>query len=216
MSSLFKKAPPTCICVEIFDVIATCPLDSYKKFAAETYGCTPEQVESAVLPYWVDLELGKLKPDEFWDKVGADLKEMGVSHEVPGWKFKGIWDVIVADNVKLNNEMVKTLRNAKDIKTRTVACTNMFAEVATAMQKAGAFDPFNMAVVSSQITARKPTAEMFSRISKLARTKPAQCVYIDKDPANLEAAKAAGFVILPYADDPQDTRWQLLQMGLLR
>lgn len=216
MSSLFKKAPPTCLCVEIFDVIATCPLESYKKYAAETYGCQPEQVETAVLRYWVDLELGKLKPDEFWDKVGDDLKEMGVSHSVPGWKFKGIWDVIVDDNIKLNTEMIKVIRQATAVKTRTVACTNMIAEVATAMQKAGAFDPFNLAVVSSQITARKPSPQVFSRMSKLARTKPSQCVYLDKDPANLEAAKAAGFQVLAYADNPQDTRWELLQLGLVR
>lgn len=215
MSSLFKKKPLTALCVEIFGVIATCPLESYKALAAQAYGCGEEQVETAVSRHWADLEMNKLKPEQFWDKVGEELSQMGIKHSVPGWKFKGIWEGIVADNVKIDTEMVKTIRQAKDAKIRTVASTNMSAEVAAAMQKAGAFDPFNMAVISSQITARKPNAQVFARMSKLARTRPNQCLYLDRDPVNLQAAKAAGYQVLAYAGDPQDTRWQLLQMGLM-
>ena len=215
MSSVFKKKPLSALCVEIFDVICTCPLDSYKTFAAQAYGCAPEQVETAVLRHWANLEMGKLKPEQFWDVVGENLKEMGVEHSVPGWKFKGIWEGIVSDNVQLNPEMMNTIRQAKDAKIRTVASTNMIPTVAAAMQKAGVFEPFNMAVISSQITARKPSSQVFSRMSKLARTGPGQCLYLDKDPANLEAAKAAGYQVLAYAGDPKDTRWQLLQLGLL-
>ena len=215
MSSLFKKKPLSALCVEIFDVIASCPLESYKTLAARAYGCAEEQVETAVSRHWANLEMDKLKSEQFWDKVGEDLTEMGVKHSVGGWKFKGIWEGIVADNVKVNGEMIKTIRQAKDAKIRTVASTNMSAEVATAMQKAGAFDPFNMAVISSQIGARKPSAQVFARMSKLARTRPGQCLYLDRDPANLEAARAAGYRVLAYEGNPQDTRWQLLQLGLM-
>jgi HAD superfamily hydrolase (TIGR01509 family) len=215
VSSLFKKKPLAALCVEIFDVVATCPMESYKTFAAQAYGCSEDQVETAVIRHWADLEMGKLKGEQFWDLVGAALTEMGVSHSVPGWKFKGMWEGIVADNIKLDSEMIKTIRQAKDAKIRTVASTNMIAEVAAAMQKAGAFEPFNMAVISSQINVRKPSPQVFSRMGKLARTSPAQCLYLDKDPANLEAAKAAGYQILAYAGDAKDTRWQLLQLGLL-
>lgn len=215
MSSIFKKKPLTALCVEIFDVVATCPLDSYKTLGSQAYGCSPEQVETAVSRHWASLEMGKLKPEQFWDKVGEDLVEMGVNHSVPGWKFKGIWEGIVADNIKINTEMVKTIRQAKDAKIRTVASTNMIAEVAAAFQKAGAFDPFNMAVISSQITARKPSPQVFARMSKLARTSPKQCLYLDADSTNLEAARAAGYQVLAYEGNPQDTRWQLLQLGLM-
>jgi HAD superfamily hydrolase (TIGR01509 family) len=215
VSSLFKKKPLACLCVEIFDVMCSCPLNSYISLGAQAYGCSEEQLEAAVSKHWADLELGKLKPEPFWERVGEELRQAGVEHNVPGWKFKGIWDGIVADNLKLNAEMMKTVRQAKDAKIRTVACTNMIAEVAAVMQKSGVFEPFNMAVISSQITMRKPSPQVFSRLSKLARFSPSQCLYLDKDPVNLEAARAAGFKVLAYADDPQDTRWQLLQMGLL-
>jgi HAD superfamily hydrolase (TIGR01509 family) len=215
VSSLFKPKPLSCLCVEIFDVVATCPLDSYKTLAAEAYGCSPEQVETAVGQHWADLELGKLKPEQFWEKVGEELAGMGIQHNVPGWKFKGIWEGIVADNVKLNAEMMKTIRQAKDVKIRTVASTNMTAEIAAAMQKAGAFEPFNMAVISSAINARKPSPQVFSRMAKLARFPAKQCLYLDKNATNLEAAKAAGYQVLAYNGNPQDTRWELLQRGLL-
>lgn len=215
MSSLFKKKPLACLCVEIFDVVCSCPLDSYKSMASQAYGCSEDQIEAAVASHWADLEMGKLKPEQFWDLVGEDLKEAGVEHSVPGWKFKGIWEGIVTDNLKLNSEMMKTIRQAKDNKIRTVASTNMIAEIAAVMQKSGVFEPFNMAVISSQITARKPSPQVFSRLAKLARFSPAQCLYLDKDPVNLEAAKAAGFQVLAYNDDPQDTRWQLLQLGIV-
>lgn len=215
MSSIFGKKPLVCLCVEIFDVIATCPMDSYKEFSAQAYGCTPEQVEQAVGNHWANLEMGKLKPDVFWDKVGEDLREMGVEHSVPGWKFKGIWDGLVADHVSLNKEMIETVRQARTAKIRTVASTNMSPEVAAAMQKVGAFEPFNLAVLSSQITALKPAAAVFGRMAKLARTAPAQCLYLDKDLANLAAAKAAGYKTLEYKGDPKETRWELLQLGLL-
>lgn len=215
MSSIFGKKPLTCLCVEIFDVIATCPLDAYQDFAAQAYGCSKEQVAEAAANHWANLEMGKLKSDAFWDKVGEELREMGVEHSVPGWKFKGIWDGLVADHVTLNQEMIATVRQARTAKVRTVASTNMAPEVATAMQKTGAFEPFNMAVISSQITARKPSPQVFSRMAKLARTSPAQCLYLDSDQDNLAAAKTAGYKTLEYKGDPQDTRWQLLQLGLL-
>lgn len=211
----FKKKPLAALCVEIFDVVATCPLDSYKDFASQAYGCQPDQVETAVTAHWADLELGKMKPEEFWDKVGESLTEMGVAHTVPGWKFKGIWDGLVSDHIQLDNEMMSTIRQARTAKIRTVASTNMAPEIAAAFQKHGAFEPFNMAVISSQITARKPTSQVFSRMAKLARTGPAQCLYLDRNPQNLEAAKAAGYQILAYEGKPQDTRWELLQRGLL-
>jgi HAD superfamily hydrolase (TIGR01509 family) len=210
----FKKKPLQALCVEMFDVVATCPLDSYKTLAAQAYGCEPEQVETAVSRHWANLEMGKLKPEDFWDKVGADLTEMGVSHKVPGWKFKGIWDGIVEDNIKLNSEMISTIRQVRAAKFRTVASSNMIAEVVSAFQKAGAFEPFNLAVISSQITARKPHAQVFTRMSKLARTRPSQCLYLDKEGPNLEAAKAAGYRVMAYTGNPQETRWELLQQGL--
>lgn len=210
----FKKKPIAAVCIEIWDIVATAPLESYKSFAAQAYGCTPEQVETAVALHWANLEMGKLKPDEFWDKVGAELTEMGVSHTVPGWKFKGIWEGIVDDNFKLNNEMVETIRQVRSAQVRTVASTNMASEIAAAFQKKGAFEQFNLSVISFQITARKPMPQVFSRMSKLARVGAGQCLYVDKDEANLEAAKAAGYRVLPFTNS-QDLRWELLQLGVL-
>lgn len=215
MSSVFKKKPLSALLVDVYDVVVTAPLDSYKSFAANAYQCDEAMVEKAVANHWADMELGKLKPDEFWDRVGADLTEMGVQHSVPGWKFKGLWEGIVSDNLKLNQEMMATVRQARAVKTRTVAVANMNNEVATAFQKMGVFEPFNLAVLSCQVTARVPSPQMFSRTAKLARTGPAQCLYLSKNPQNLEGAKAAGFKTLAYDDNPQDTRWQLLQLGLL-
>lgn len=190
------------------------PLDAYKSFAAGAYKCTEDQVETAVTNHWAELELGKIKPDEFWDQVGADLTEMGVKHTVPGWKFKGIWDGVVSDSISIDSEMVALIQGVRAKKIRTVATSNLIAEVTLAFQRLEVFEPFNLAVISSQITARKPNPTVFKRMSKLARTPPAQCLYVDKDPVNLEAAKAAGYSVLAF-EDPASARWELLQLGLI-
>lgn len=216
MSSLFKKKPLAALCVELFDVVVTCPLTSYRELAAEAYGCAPEQIEDAVSRHWADLEMGKLKPDQFWDEVGAELTEMGVQHSVPGWKFKGIWDSIVADNLTLDKEMMKTIQQAKDLKIRTVASANLIPEVVVAFQKAGVFEPFKNTALSCQITARKPSPRVFAQMAKLARLPAKQCLYVDRDPTNLAAAKAAGFQVLAHEGKAADTRWELLQLGLIR
>lgn len=212
----FKKKPIAALCVEIFDIVATGTLDSYKKYASNLYGCQPEQVEQAVTAHWADYEAGKLKTDEFWDKVGQNLTAQGVKHELPGWKFKGIWQAVVEEGFKLNRTLMQTIIQARDLKLRTIACTNMPSEVATAFQKMGAFEPFNLSVISSQLGARKPSQEFFVRTAKLARLSPAECLLIDKDATSLEIAQSAGYKILAYSDNPEDTRWQLLQLGLLK
>ncbi len=210
----FKKKPIAAVCFEIQDILVSAPLGAYKTFASNAYGCTEDQIETAVTNHWVELELGKSTPEEFWDQVGADLIDMGVKHKVPGWKFKGIWDGVVSDSISIDKEVTGLVQQIRAKKIRTVATSNLTAEITLAFQRLQVFEPFNLAVLSSQINARKPDPEVFKRMSKLARTPPAQCLYVDKDPVNLEAAKTAGYKVLTF-ENAADTRWELLHLGLL-
>lgn len=97
-------------------------MDAYKEFSAQAYGCTHEQVEQAVANHWANLEMGKLKPDVFWDKVGEDLRGRA---QRAGLEVQRIWDGLIADNVKLNKEMIETVRQvraAKDPDDTTSLC----------------------------------------------------------------------------------------------
>lgn len=212
----FKKKAITALCVEIFDVIVKGNLNAYQRYAGDMFGCTPEMVADSVPLHWADYEAGLSTTEEFWDRVGQTLKEKGVVHQTPGWKLKGVWQAVVEENFKLNSELLANLYQVRAAKIWTVACTNMPSEIATAFQKMGAFEPFNLSVISSQIQTRKPSPDFFIRTCKLARSKPSQCLYLDKDSGNLAAAQQVGLKTLRYTDDPHDTRWQLLQMGLMR
>ena len=210
----FKKKPIETVCFEVHGVLAEAPLEGYKTFAADAYGCPAELIDRAVAQFWTELESGKLKPEEFWDKVGANLKEAGVNHNVPGWKFRGIWDGIVSDSLKINEEMAATIRQIRGAKLKTVASANLINELVPVYQKRKVFEPFSMASLSCQTGARKPAAAAFTAMRKLAKTSAAQCLYVDKDEANLKAAKSAGYRTLTFTN-PQDTRWELIQLGVM-
>lgn len=210
----FKKKSIEAVCFEIHDIVISAPLDGYKEFASQAYDCSPDLVEKAVSQHWAALELGALKPEEFWDKVGASLTALGVGHNVPGWKFKGIWDGIVSDVAKLDPEMMSTVRQIRATKIRTLASANLTQELAAAYQKVGAFEPFSRAVLSCTLGERKPSAKYFQRMRKLAQTSAAGCLYVDKDEHNLKAAKSAGYRTLAFSN-PGDTRWELIQLGVM-
>ena len=210
----FKKKPIETVCFEVHGLIVDAPLDGYKTFASQAYGCSVDLVETAVTRHWEALETGQLKSDDFWEKVGITITELGVEHSVPGWKFRGIWDGIASDALKLDAEMIATVRQIRAAKITTVASANLISELTSVYKKHKVFEPFSMVVLSSQTGVRKPASAAFTKMRKLAKTGAAQCLYVDKDEANLKAAKAAGYRTLTFTN-PQDTRWEMIQLVVM-
>jgi HAD superfamily hydrolase (TIGR01509 family) len=74
--------------------------------------------------------------------------------------------------------------------------------------------PFTAVVLSHDIGVRKPQAGFFQHCQRLAACPPAECLFIDDLPANIEGARAAGLQGAVYAPGA-DFASRLRELGVL-
>jgi putative hydrolase of the HAD superfamily len=81
-------------------------------------------------------------------------------------------------------------------------------------QFAATLDHFDALVLSHEIGVRKPHPRVFAHCQELAGSRPAECVFIDDLPANVEGARACGWNGIVYRRD-SDLAMQLAQYGVV-
>ena len=98
---------------------------------------------------------------------------------------------------------------------RLLALTNWSAETFRQARRTYVFlDLFDGIVVSGEEHVTKPDPRIFAILIERHRLDTARAVFIDDSPANITAARAAGFVTIRY-ENPGRLRDQLVQVGLL-
>jgi HAD superfamily hydrolase (TIGR01509 family) len=73
--------------------------------------------------------------------------------------------------------------------------------------------PFDALVLSYQIGVRKPKPGFFEHCSRIADCAPAECLFIDDLPANVEGARACGWQGIVYTNFP-DLCKELTALGI--
>ncbi len=72
---------------------------------------------------------------------------------------------------------------------------------------------FDHLVLSHEIGTRKPRADFFEHCARLAHAEPHECLFIDDMPANIEAARAAGWQAILYTSFA-DLQEQMQTLGI--
>jgi putative hydrolase of the HAD superfamily len=118
--------------------------------------------------------------------------------EVPYETFAAAW----ADIFRLNEPVAALARGLKDRGYPLVLGSNTNELHATHFRRqfAAALAPFDALVLSYEVGHIKPSAAFYHACARAAGTPPADCVFIDDLPENVEGARSAGLKGVLYRD----------------
>lgn len=214
MGSLFKtKRSLQTIFFDIGGVVARAPMESYLKYGAEIFECTPEALQAVTSRELPALEKGEIHSEEYWERVGRSLAETGTGKAAPTWRFKGFWEGILSDDLQVNKDMIDMVRRLKG-HVRVAALSNVILEHAKVLKKGGVYEHFQLVVLSCQVGMRKPDLDIYDKAAELAKTAPERCMLIDDSVENLVAAQKVGYRVLQYTS-LDDLRREMYNLGLL-
>lgn len=123
-------------------------------------------------------------------------------------------DLAIADMFTPNTEVCELVPALKPrYRLVLLSNTNELHAVHFRKQFADTLAHFDALVLSHEVGLRKPCPDIYAHCHKLAGAEPAQCVFIDDLPANVEAARACGWRAILYQRG-LDLRRELLRLGI--
>ncbi len=138
-----------------------------------------------------EYERGQITSAEFTDQVSA-LIRIGITHD----EFAAAW----ADIFTRNESIIPLVEHLKAQGYRLAlgSNTNDLHAAHFREQFASTLGHFDALVLSHEIKHLKPNAEFYLACAKAAGADPADCVFIDDLPENIQGARAAGLVGVLY------------------
>ena len=153
-------------------------------------------------------ESGLTSSEEFGREVGA-LMGFSLSHD----EFAAAW----SDIFWLNEPVAKLVADLKSRGYTLVLGSNTNELHATHFRRqfAEALGHFDTLVLSYEVGHIKPSAEFYLACARAAEADPADCVFIDDLPENIEGARAAGLQGVLYGGDTDSLRQELAALGVV-
>lgn len=153
-------------------------------------------------------ESGGMSSEEFGQAVAA-LMGFSLTHA----EFAAAW----SDIFWLNEPVAKLVADLKARGYTLVLGSNTNDLHATHFRRqfAEALAPFDRLVMSHEVGHIKPSAAFYLACAKAAQADPADCVFIDDLPENVEGARAAGLRAVLYSGDTDLLAKALAGMGVV-
>ena len=152
-------------------------------------------------------ERGLIDADRYFAHLAETLK-LSASRQDIEWG----WNSIFVSEISETRALVQTLRSrvpchvfSNTNASHKETWTHLYPEVVHA---------FDSIFASHELGLRKPEPQAFARIAALIGTRPADILFFDDLPENVEAAKDCGFQAV-LARSPSDVRDALERAGLL-
>jgi epoxide hydrolase-like predicted phosphatase len=130
-------------------------------------------------------------------KSGTPLKTFWEQYEKqankplpPNWAT--LFEDIKLSAIRANSKMLLFIDQLRSEGYRVALLSNVTAARAAFIRSKGIYTHFDPAVLSCETGARKPHPEAYQALLTLLNVKGEECLYIDNNPANLEAAKTLG------------------------
>ena len=153
-------------------------------------------------------ESGGMSSEEFGQAVGA-LMGFSLTHA----EFAAAW----SDIFWLNEPVAKLVGDLKARGYTLVLGSNTNDLHATHFRRqfAEALAPFDKLVMSHEVGHIKPSAAFYLACAQAAQADPADCVFIDDLPENVEGARAAGLRAVLYSGDTDSLVKALAGLGVV-
>lgn len=151
-------------------------------------------------------ESGKITSEDFARAV-CELLDFELSHP----EFHAAW----ADMFWLNEPVAKLVAELKNQGYTLVLGSNTNEMHANHYQRQFREElaPFERLMFSHEVGHIKPNAEFYLACAQATGAEPADCIFIDDMPENVEGAKAAGLQSLLFVDEPT-LRSDLRRLGI--
>lgn len=213
MGGLFKsKKSVRTIFFDIGGVVVNAPMANYLKLGCQFFGCEEAILKQATAEHLAALETDRIKSDEFWEGVSVSVAAAG-GKSVPAWKFKGFWEGLLTDNLKIDHDLLDLIKRLR-AHCRVAVLSNVIKEHAVILQREKIYDHFNPVVLSCNVGLRKPDPKVFIKAAELAKTSKGRCLLVDDSVENLEAAEKAGWRVHHYTE-VEEFRMAMYKMGLI-
>lgn len=155
-----------------------------------------ETLKSHLVRYKSDIQTGKMKLYDFYQKVLNSVQENNIN---PKELLQIHLFSYIKHSGKYDKDMLKLISHLR--KKYCVICfTNTEPEIATLNKKRGLFDYFERAFISSKMGLKKPDLKSYRKVLNELRIKPQQAIFVDNDQNNVKAAKKIGVNGIVYQD----------------
>lgn len=181
---------PDAYLFDIGNVIITFDFGKAARKLAAHSGLAAEHALPLVAPLTVDLELGRLTPDEF---IKAASELIGFTGDASFFR------TAFEDIFELNLPMVAFIEERKAEGSPLYLLSNTNGIHAPFFEATyPVFDLFDGRIYSHEVKMMKPDPEIFEVAINRLKIIPERTLYIDDLPANCAAGRESGLLAIPY------------------
>ncbi len=161
----------------------------------QTLGLDPGDLERAVHNdgSWVEVQCGRMTVDAYWDNVGTRL---GLA---PADIAKLRVDFYRGD--RRNDPLVVRIDAMREAGLQTAILSNFSTELRPFLAQQDLLHRFDHIAISAEIGVMKPGAKAYQTILDMLGLPAGECVFIDDQPANIDAAHALGLHGIVFRDN---------------
>lgn len=150
-----RKKPITTVYFDIGGVVVDAPMDRYREQGMELFGCRDDHlVLGRVLAAARD---GKDHFDRVLGESRTKLAFMGMGRVVPAWRFKGFWESIMVERLRVHDDVLSLVASQVH-RGRSVEHHQRARQRAAEPR---AIQNFSPVVLSCQVSMRKPNLDIY-------------------------------------------------------
>ncbi len=198
---------PRAVIFDLGGVLLRTEDPSHRQRLEADLGLAPGQAEALVLnsPMGRRAQLGQITAQELWQWVG---RRLGLD---PG-QLAAFRDAFWAGD-RLDQELVALIRELRP-HYQTALLSNAFDDLRQVLTEAlGIVDAFDVVVISAEEGIMKPDPAIYRRVLERLGRDPAECVFVDDFPENVEAARRLGIAAIHYVPG-LDVSQALAELGI--
>lgn len=157
---------------------------------------------------WVEVDHGMLTPEEAVERVCARVPERfhaSVRHYVLSWYDHYLIPM---------PGMAELVRELKANGYRILLLSNAGLSLRTYFPRIPGSEVFDGLMVSAEERLLKPQREIYERLYERFALDPAECVFIDDNPANVAGSQDAGMAGIVFRGDVPELRRKLREAGV--
>jgi putative hydrolase of the HAD superfamily len=177
-------------------VLVTNLFHELEEALAKELGVSLDEMKAVRRKHWSRYKVGEMEGHDFWknilDDLGSDMDADALYDRV----FTGI--NVKEDTVAVLERLKQTNRYKLGVVSNNSNEWSDYSE-----KKLGLGKYFDVWISSSYVHMKKPDKEIFLLAAERIGIEPADCVFIDDDHDNSEAAAAAGMKAIRFRDAAQ-------------